>query len=120
MAFIRERAKDLFNFVHRLRMNTSGDYHIEANVRMQHSKIDKYVSIFKDCNVVWSEIGKYTYIGQHTELPYCRIGSFCSIASHVLLAEGMHPTDYISLHPLMYGGIGYRLCGGENSSQSRL
>ena len=61
---------------------------------------------------MWSEIGKYTYIGSHTELPYCRIGAYCSIASHVILAEGMHPTSYVSMHPLMYGGMGYRLRGG--------
>ena len=112
MSLVREIAKKLLNCIYSLKMNASGDYHIEANVRLQHANIEKYVSILKDCNVVWSNIGKYTYIGRYTELPYCDIGRFCSIGSHVVLAEGLHPTEYVSTHPLMYGGMGYKLRGG--------
>ena len=109
---LRENGKKLMNWINRIRLNSTGDYYIEEQVQMQHSRIEKYVSISKDCNIVWSIIGKYTYIGPHTELPYCKIGAFCSIASHVILAEGMHPTQYVSMHPVMYGGKGYRLRGG--------
>ena len=112
MSKIKDIAKRIYNVTKRIQLNLTGDYHIESRVSLQHSKIDKYVSIFKDVNVVWSEIGKYTYIGSHTELPYCRIGKYCSIGSHVWLAEGLHPTEYVSTHPLMYGGMGYRMRGG--------
>lgn len=112
MSFLRETAKKLENWINRIRLNATGEYYIEAQVRMQHARIDKYVSISRDCNIVWSIIGKYTYIGSHTELPYCKIGAFCSIAPHVILAEGMHPTEYVSTHPVIYGGTGYKYRGG--------
>lgn len=112
MIFVRRYIKNIVEFLNRLRLNLSKNYYIENNVRMMHSSLEKYVSISKGCNIVWSEIGKYTYLGQNTELPYCRIGRYCSIASHVILAEGRHPTAYVSTHPLLYGGMGYRMRGG--------
>lgn len=112
MVFIKNYIKQLVEFLNRLRLNLSGNYYIESKVRLMHSSLEKYVSISKGCNVVWSKIGKYTYLGQNTELPYCSIGRYCSIAPHVILAEGLHPAFYVSTHPLLYGGMGYRMRGG--------
>ena len=105
------------NFYVRLKLNITGDYYIETGVSMLHSRLEKYVSIGPNCNIVWSEIGKYTYLGGNTELPYCRIGRYCSIAPHVYLAAGLHPLHYVSTHPVLYGEEGYyRFRGGYRNA----
>lgn len=105
---IRDLAKRIVNDLIRIRLNSSGKYYIERDTKVMHATIQEYVSLYKNVNVLWSEIGKYTYIGQNTELPYCRIGRFCSIGPHVILAAGLHPTHFVSSHPVLYKGMGYR------------
>lgn len=112
---VKRTLKKVVNFILRIKLTLCNDCYIEDKTSILHSKLDKYVSISRGCNIVWSEIGKFTYLGENTKLPYCRIGHFCSISSDVKLAAGLHPLDYVSTHPVFYGR--YRLGGGYKKAE---
>lgn len=54
------------------------------------------VRIFNSC------IGRYTYIASNSRIVNASIGRFCSIGSEVIIKVGMHPTDFVSTHPLFH------------------
>lgn len=48
-------------------------------------------------------VGRWTYFGNHSLAIYSDIGAFCSIAPHVIIGGGRHPTGgYVTTSPLFY------------------
>ena len=60
------------------------------------SNIDKRAKVLPGCQVVNSNIGKYSYVAYDTSIIYCNIGSFCSIAIDCYIGGYSHPVDWIS------------------------
>lgn len=59
--------------------------------------------VFKNTCVSSSRIGYGTYIGEDSQLALSSIGRYCSIANHVSVIRGTHPTRIIvSTSPLFY------------------
>lgn len=62
---------------------------------------NNYVGNFS--HVHCSHVGKMTYIGSFCSILYADIGQYCSIASHVKVIIGEHPTKlWVSTHPAFY------------------
>ena len=66
-------------------------------------------SVFEGSNVVnkgtifSGYMGYGSFIGSYSNLSKTKIGRFCSIASHVKIISGEHPTsNYVSTHPVFY------------------
>lgn len=66
------------------------------------SDLDNNIYISKNTRIVNSKIGSYTYIASNTKIFRTEIGKFCSIASDVIIGPGVHPTNYVSTHPIFY------------------
>jgi acetyltransferase-like isoleucine patch superfamily enzyme len=67
-------------------------------------------TVFKGKNKIWShtaifnsEIGYMTYVGDNCKLPSIKIGKYCSLADHIELILGNHPTSvFVSTYPAFY------------------
>ena len=47
-------------------------------------------------------LGDYSYIGGRCVVHNSTFGKYCSIASGCRIGLGIHPTDYVSTHPVFY------------------
>ncbi|MBN2894196.1 MAG: CatB-related O-acetyltransferase [Bacteroidales bacterium] len=69
---------------------------VEATVLSAH------VRLYGRGKIANSSVGEYTYIHSDTTIAYAEIGKFCSIAQNNIIAQGEHPVNFISTHPLFY------------------
>lgn len=49
-----------------------------------------------------SMLGDFSYVMNDCEIIYCEMGKFCSIAAHVRINPGQHPTDRAAMHHFTY------------------
>jgi acetyltransferase-like isoleucine patch superfamily enzyme len=49
-------------------------------------------------------LGAFSFLGTDGEFHSMAMGRFCSIGPRVVVAPGEHPTDWVSTHPVFYGG----------------
>lgn len=59
------------------------------------------------------ELGAFTYFNKGTDILDCSIGRYCSIGANVLIGPGLHPTGYVTTHPIAYdfSGVSAGLAG---------
>lgn len=73
------------------------------NVKIRDSQIGRYVEIRDDSVLEECTIGDYSYAAGSNQIYYADIGRFVSIASHVRINPGNHPTyDRIAQHHFTY------------------
>lgn len=49
-----------------------------------------------------STLGDFSYVMNDCEVIYCDMGKFCSVAAHVRINPGQHPTDRAAMHHFTY------------------
>lgn len=64
-----------------------------------------YVKLHGRATLENVNVDRFSYIGS-SSIGNADIGSFCSIASGVVVGQGMHPTNLLSTSPLFYSGKG--------------
>ena len=64
---------------------------------------DEGVKIYDRTTVSNSKIGSYTYIGRNNRIKNTEIGKFCSLGSDLKIGLGIHPLNFISTYPGLYG-----------------
>ena len=65
--------------------------------------LGKYTQVQAHCVLEDVELGDYSYCAGYNQINYARIGKFCSIASHVRINPGNHPTyTRIAQHHFTY------------------
>jgi acetyltransferase-like isoleucine patch superfamily enzyme len=65
-------------------------------------QFEKYVVVFKSCELYNAKIGSYSYVQMNARVFNCEIGRFCSIAANVTIAPGMHDMNRVTTHPAFY------------------
>lgn len=58
--------------------------------------------IFPFVNLYKVKLGNFTYVGGNTNIKNASVGHFTSIASDCRIGLGIHPTNFVSTHPLFY------------------
>ena len=71
---------------------------------LRGSNADKTSFINSGCNIVNSEIGKYTYLGYDCWVTEAEIGAFCSISNNVRIGGAAHPMEFVSMSPVFHKG----------------
>ena len=82
---------------------------IHESCRIRNSHLGEWVHLGRNTNVAESIIGDYTYTAGDVDVIYSDVGKFCSIASHVRLNPGNHPTWRVTQHHMTYRRASYDL-----------
>jgi phosphonate metabolism protein (transferase hexapeptide repeat family) len=65
---------------------------IDASAMVKDSRLGRYTEVGPRTSLVETTMDDYSYIMGDCDVIYTTIGKFCSIASHVRLNPGNHPT----------------------------
>ena len=88
---------------------------IHEGTIIKDSLFGRYVEIGKNNNIVESSIVDYSYTGENCQIIYSEIGKFANIASYVRLNPGQHPIHKASQHHMLYRRKMYGF--GENDEE---
>lgn len=75
---------------------------VEIGARLHNVNFGKNVFIGANVLLENTYIDDYSYVNVNSYIGNSKIGKFCSIASGVKISLGIHPTDFVSLHPTFY------------------
>lgn len=92
---------------------------VSSHINISESIIADEVNIMEKCVIVNCQIGRnvkirthnqltnvsigdYSYTSHNTKIQYTTIGKFCSVGPDVKIGLGIHPTNFISTHPIFY------------------
>lgn len=77
------------------------------------SSLGAYCRLYEGASVKGSSLGRCTYVSD-AKVSHCDVGAFCSIGPRTLVGGlGVHPTQWVSTHPLFYsnrGQVGISFC----------
>ena len=65
-------------------------------------KFGEYNTIGEHVRLLNTNIDNFTYIGTESIINNTKIGKYCSIAPRCKIGLGIHPSNFISTHPLFY------------------
>ena len=86
-----------------LKLLRNRSYHFEwLQNNKENNSIEKQVMLYEPYDITDSKIGRYTYIAKNSHIDFTTIGSFCSIGPNLVCGWGIHPTNFISTHPMFY------------------
>ena len=80
---------------------------IHPTATVRDCKLGRYTEVGERTELIEVELGDYSYIVNDSDAIYTRIGKFCSIAAHVRINPGNHPTERISQHHFTYRSSAY-------------
>ena len=72
---------------------------------IKNLKVGKFNTIYEYVSLKNVELNDYTYVSKHTEIMNAKIGKFCSIGEQCKIGLGMHPSNFISTHPIFYSTL---------------
>ena len=82
---------------------------IHESCRLRDSRVGDWVHLGPNTTLLESTIGDYSYTAGDVSSVYADVGKFCSIASHVRLNPGNHPTWRVTQHHMTYRRAAYDL-----------
>ncbi|SER25956.1 hypothetical protein SAMN04487944_102108 [Gracilibacillus ureilyticus] len=80
---------------------------VHPSAKVTRSEIGKWTDIGANSKIVESTIGDYSYTAGDVQIIYASVGKFCSIASHVRINPGNHPTWRVTQHHATYRRVQY-------------
>ncbi|MGB4438336.1 MAG: acetyltransferase [Sedimentibacter sp.] len=80
---------------------------VHKTATIKNSSLGSWTDIGPRVNILESEVGDYTYFAGDATAHYAKIGKFCSIASHVRINPGNHPTWRVTQHHCTYRRVRY-------------
>lgn len=69
---------------------------------VRHSSFGYSVTIYNDVVLEHVRLGDFTYVANGSLLAHVTCGKFCSIGPGVKIGLGIHPTEFVSTHPIFY------------------
>lgn len=89
---------------------------VHESSEVTESELGEWTEIGPNSSVRETVIGDYTYTAGDNQIIYTDIGKFCSIASHVRINPGNHPTWRVTQHHSTYRRSMY---GFSNSDDAK-
>lgn len=68
-------------------------------------EFEGHASLNPGAAVYGSRVGRWSYFGDHSLVIYSDVGAFCSVAPHVVIGGGIHPTASVTTSPLFYSAL---------------
>lgn len=69
---------------------------------LTNTEMEQQVRLYEPYDISDSKIGRYTYIAKNSHISNTTIGRFCSIGPNLICGWGVHPTSFLSTHPMFY------------------
>jgi phosphonate metabolism protein (transferase hexapeptide repeat family) len=82
---------------------------------VQDSQLGAWSSVGPRTTILESTFGDYSYVCDDCNIVYSQVGKFCSLASHTRLNPGNHPMERPALHHFTYRSRSYGL-GDEDDA----
>jgi len=89
---------------------------VDPTSRVTGSELGAWTAIGPNCAIVESTFGDYSYTAGDVSIVYADVGKFCSIASHVRINPGNHPTWRVTQHHLTYRRVSYGLAETDDEA----
>jgi hypothetical protein len=86
---------------------------IHPFARVEASWLGPWTAVGPRTEVIETRMGAYSYVVNDSDIIYSTIGKFCSIAAHVRINPGNHPTWRASQHHFQYRASSYDLGADE-------
>lgn len=83
--------------------------HIHESARVRDSHVGAWTALGPNTTIQESTFGDYSYTAGDVSIVYADVGKFCSIASHVRINPGNHPTWRVTQHHMTYRRVSYGL-----------
>lgn len=94
------------------RLGERPSIHAWANIRS--SAFGPWTMVGPRTDVIETTMAAFSYVVNDSNIIYTDIGKFCSIAAHVRINPGNHPTWRASQHHFQYRAANYRLGEDED------
>lgn len=88
---------------------------VHKSSKVTESELGKWTDIGPNSSVRETVIGDYTYTAGDNQIIYANIGKFCSIASHVRVNPGNHPTWRVTQHHATYRRAMYGFSNSDDA-----
>jgi phosphonate metabolism protein (transferase hexapeptide repeat family) len=88
---------------------------IDPSATVRDSELGPWSEVGPRTSIVESTFDAYSYVTSDSQIIYSRIGRFCSIASHVRINPGNHPTWRAAQHHFLYRASAYDLGDDEQA-----
>jgi phosphonate metabolism protein (transferase hexapeptide repeat family) len=82
---------------------------IDDSAQVTDSLLGSYTAVHARSSMSETKLGDYSYVMEDCDIIYSEIGKFCSIASHVRINPGNHPLERASAHHFTYRSRSYGL-----------
>lgn len=89
---------------------------IHETSKVEDSEVGAWTSIGPNCSIKESQVGDWSYTAGDVQMAYTDIGKFCSIASHVRINPGNHPTWRVMQHHAGYRRVRYQLADTDDDT----
>ena len=66
------------------------------------SEVGTHTCVYPPYQLRHVQLGDYSYIAKNSDVSQCVIGKFCSIGPNFCCGLGLHPTHFVSTHPMFY------------------
>jgi phosphonate metabolism protein (transferase hexapeptide repeat family) len=80
---------------------------VHETARVTDCRLGRYTEVGARTHLLETAMDDYSYVVNDGEIAYATIGKFCSIASHVRLNPGNHPTERASQAHFSYRASAY-------------
>jgi len=91
----------------RKRLGQEPDIHQTARVR--DSTFGAFCEVGARTKVAECAFGDFSYVANDSDIIYTTVGKFCSIAAHVRINPGNHPTQRVAMNHFTYRSSAYGL-----------
>jgi len=93
--YVNEKNKQINNYKQK-------DILVSPYFFVENTMLSPHVRLYGRGKITNSKVEEYTYIHTDSTIAYAKIGKFCSIAQNTIIAQGEHPINFISTHPIFY------------------
>ncbi len=87
----------------------AGKPRIDPSAVVRDAELGKWTAVGARTVMQETRFGDYSYVSNDCDIIYSQIGKFCSIASHVRINPGNHPLWRAALHHFTYRSRAYDL-----------
>ncbi|HIF9074990.1 TPA: CatB-related O-acetyltransferase [Photobacterium damselae] len=75
---------------------------IDYMSHITNSSLETNTTIYQNVRLHNSKINRYSYVANNSVIIGATIGKFCSIGPNCRIGLGIHPSNFVSTHPIFY------------------